>query len=312
MTSSGYGTAAVPELIPAAPVDQHPLRQRRRRARGSIARRVILAIAALYFVGPLVVAIMYTIQNHNGGVTFNAYRQIFAKPPTGEIGFTTALVYSLEIAVVTMVITLLLMLPTQLLLHLRFPRWRPLVEIITLLPLVFPPVVLVVGISDVYTWAAPPKSALPGQDESAIFKILRYIRDQGHPILLSLVYVVLAMPFAYRSLDAGIRSIDTKTLVEAARNLGASWTSVVTRILIPSLRTAIINAGFLCFALVMGEYTLSSILLYTKPFPVWLAQLPTTSGQVQSAVSVLSLLLVEALLLVIGALNWRRAAEKKG
>ena len=82
--------------------------------------------------------------------------------------------------------------------------------------------------------------------------------------------------------------------------------------LVPCLRTAIINAGFLCFALVMGEYTISSILLYTKPFPVWLAQLPTTSGQVQAAVSVFSLLLVEVLLLLIGALNWRRAAEKKG
>ena len=62
----------------------------------------------------------------------------------------------------------------------------------------------------------------------------------------------------------------------------------------------------------MGEYTISSILLYTKPFPVWLDQLPTTSGQVQAAVSVFSLLLVEVLLLLIGALNWRRAVEKKG
>jgi hypothetical protein len=62
----------------------------------------------------------------------------------------------------------------------------------------------------------------------------------------------------------------------------------------------------------MGEYTISSILLYTKPFPVWLAQLPTNSGQVQAAVSVFSLLLVEILLLLIGALNWRHASEKKG
>jgi hypothetical protein len=62
----------------------------------------------------------------------------------------------------------------------------------------------------------------------------------------------------------------------------------------------------------MGEYTISSILLYTKPFPVWLYELPTTSGQVQAAVSVFSPLLVEVLLLLIGALNWRRAAEKRG
>jgi putative spermidine/putrescine transport system permease protein len=79
---------------------------------------------------------------------------------------------------------------------------------------------------------------------------------------------------------------------------------------LPSLRTAVVNAAFLCFALVMGEYTIASILLYTKPFPVWLVQLPTTSGQVQVAASVLSLLIVELLLLLIGALNWRRAARQ--
>ena len=71
-----------------------------------------------------------------------------------------------------------------------------------------------------------------------------------------------------------------------------------------------INASFLRFALVMGEFTISSMLLYTKPFPVWLYQLPTTSGQVQAAVSVFSLLLVEVLLLLIGALNWRHAAAE--
>ena len=78
----------------------------------------------------------------------------------------------------------------------------------------------------------------------------------------------------------------------------------------PSLRTAIINASFLCFALVMGEYTIAKILLFTRPFPVWLAQLPTTSGQVQSATSLLSLIVVEILLLLIGALNWRSRTER--
>jgi putative spermidine/putrescine transport system permease protein len=313
MTASAYGSAAAPELIPAAPVDQHVSPRRRRRPKsGSIGRWVILTLAGIYFIGPLLAAISFTVQDPHGGVTFSAYRQIFAKPPTGQIGFTTALVYSLEISVVTILVTMALMLPTQLLLHLRLPRWRGLVEIITLLPLVFPPVVLVVGVSDVYKWAAPATGATSGQGESAVFKILRYIREDSHPLLLALMYVILALPFVYRALDAGIRSIDAKTLVEASRNLGAGWGTVLLRVLVPCLRTAIINAGFLCFALVMGEFTISSILLYTKPFPVWLATLPTTSGHVQAAVSVFSLILVEAILLLIGALNWRRAAEKKG
>jgi putative spermidine/putrescine transport system permease protein len=303
MTTTGYGSAAVPELIPTAPIDQHPARSRRRRpSNANIGRWVILAIAAIYFIGPLVTAISFTLQSPHG-LTFSAYGQIFDKPPVGQIGFVTALIYSLEIAVGTIVITMALMLPTQLLLHLRLPKWRGLVEVITLLPLVFPPVVLVVGVSDVFTQI---------HKGNPVYSFTTYIRDASHPLVLVLLYVILAMPFVYRSLDAGIRSIDAQTLVEASRNLGASWLTVLFRVLVPCLRTAIINAAFLCFALVMGEYTISSILLYNKPFPVWLAQLPTTSGHVQAAISVFSLLLVEVLLLLIGALNWRRAAEKKG
>lgn len=311
MTATGFSAAATGAVVPSGPLDQPHEPRGRAPKRGRISRWIILLLAAVYFIGPLIAAISFTLQGPHGGVSANAYRQIFAKPPNGQIGFTSALGYSLQIALVTIVITLGLMLPTQLLLHLRLPRWRGLVEVITLLPLVFPPVVLVVGIEDVYTWAAPPASAAAGKDENAAFTFLRFIRAADHPLLLALVYVVLAMPFVYRSLDAGIRSIDAQTLVEAARNLGAGWPTVVLRVLLPSLRTALINGGFLCFALVMGEYTIASILLYTKPFPVWLAQLPTTSGQVQAAVSVFSLVLVEVMLLLIGALNLRRSADRR-
>jgi ABC-type spermidine/putrescine transport system permease subunit II len=303
VTSTGYGTAATDVLPePAAP----PAKVRPARKPGRLGRRIILLVAAVYFIGPLVAAISFTVQDHaHGGLTFSAYRAIFDKPPTGQIGFLTSLVYSLEIALVTIVVTLALMVPTQLLLHLRVPRMRGVVETITLLPLVFPPIVLVVGVQDVFTWVGDNKG-------SGLYSVVSFLRAGSHPLILAFLYVMLAMPFVYRSLDAGIRAIDAKTLVEASRNLGAGWLSVLFQVLLPCLRTAVLNAAFLCFALVMGEYTISSILLYTKPFPVWLYQLPTTSGQVQAAVSVFSLLLVEVLLLLIGALNWRQATEKKG
>ncbi len=305
MTATGLGAAAGADLV-AAPASTTPTpTRRRRRASGGWGRRVVLLLCAVYFIGPLLAAISFTVQdNQHGGISFDAYRAIFTTPANGQVGFSTALVYSLEISVITIVATLALMLPTQLLLHLRYQKIRPLVEVITLLPLVFPPIVLVVGVEDAFTYVGNDKG-------SALYSVVSWSREGGHPLILPLLYVLLAMPFAYRSLDAGIRSIDARTLVEAARNLGAGWVPVLFRVILPSLRTAVLNAAFLCFALVMGEYTISSILLYTKPFPVWLYQLPTSSGQVQAAVSVFSLLLVEVLLLLVGVLNWRRATERK-
>lgn len=298
MTATGFGAAVTAPDV-ALSLDEPPPKSARGRS-GAVARRVILAVAAVYFLGPLVAAISFTLKGDNGGISFSAYRDIFSANATGQVTFSTAVVYSLEIAVVTILLTLALLLPTQLLLHLRFPAVRGLVEIITLLPLVFPPIVLVVGVRDVYSnvHSGPAQSAL------------QYINDPSHPLLLVFLYVMLAMPFVFRTLDAGIRSIDIRVLVEAGQNLGGSWPTVLLRVLLPSLRSAVVNSAFLCFALVMGEFTIAQIMSYSKPFPVWLYQLPTNSGHVQAAVSVFSLALVEALLLVIGALNWRSTHRK--
>jgi putative spermidine/putrescine transport system permease protein len=301
MTATGYGSAAAPELLPEpATKAAKPFRRK-----GGTTRIVVLVISAIYFLGPLVAAFAFTIRNNGkSGVSFSAYQEIFAKQPGSQIGISTALRVSLELAVLTIVLTLALMLPTMLLLHLRFPKVKPIVEIISLLPLVFPPVVFVVGISDTLIWTND-------NFHGAAASVMRTLLGQDPPYILALLYVTLAMPFVYRALDAGIRSIDVFTLVEASRNLGAGWVTTLWRVLMPCLRTSIVNASFLCFALVMGEYTISSILLYGKPFPVWLVELPSASGQVQAATSLLSLLIVELLLLLIGALNWRRGDERK-
>jgi putative spermidine/putrescine transport system permease protein len=300
MTTTGYGSAAAPELLPEPAPTVRPPRQK-----VAVTRLVVLAVCAIYFFGPLLTAFIFTIKdNANGGITFSAYTEIFAKQPGSQVAITTALRVSLTLALLTILLTLALMIPTQLLLHLKYRKIRPVVEIITLLPLVFPPVVLVVGVSDTFIWTS---ANLNGPVDST----LTYLRNQDRPWILALIYVTLSMPFVYRAIDAGLRSIDTPTLVEAARNLGAGWPTLIWRVLMPSLRTSIVNASFLCFALVMGEFTIANILLYGKTFPVWLVQLPSASGQVQAATSLLSLLIVEIMLLLIGALNWRRGDERK-
>ena len=81
-------------------------------------------------------------------------------------------------------------------------------------------------------------------------------------LVLSFAYVILVMPYAYRSLDAGLAAIDLKTLSEAARSLGSGWGTVMLRIVVPNMRTAILNAALLSVALVLGEYTFANIMNY--------------------------------------------------
>ena len=79
-------------------------------------------------------------------------------------------------------------------------------------------------------------------------------------LLLAFSYVTLALPYMYRAVDTGLRAIDVRTLTEAAENLGAGWATILFRVILPNVRTAILSGAFLTFAIVIGEFTMASLL----------------------------------------------------
>ena len=268
-----------------------------RRGRGlRFGRVAVLVLALVYFVGPMAAALWFSLRTPTG-FSGRAYAAI-----PGAVGFGGALLLSLEIAAVTVVVSLALMVPTMLLVHLRHPRARPWVEVLCLLPLVVPPVVLVVGVGSLISWGNTP-------DVTTVrFQVTNQLLNSHPPFILPLLYVVLALPFTYRSLDAGLRASSIGTLMEAARNLGASWPTAVWRVALPSLRASVVTAALLCFALAFGEFTVASILQY-QPFTVWLLQFNNTDGQLSVALSLISLALTWVLLLGITALAGRTPGE---
>jgi putative spermidine/putrescine transport system permease protein len=168
---------------------------------------------------------------------------------------------------------------------------------------VLPPIALVVGVRSVLEWA--PDHFLGTPIASAFFAL----QEPGLPWILVLVYGVLALPFVYRALDAGVRGVDLRTLTEAARGLGASWPRVLASVVLPVLRTSVLNAAFLTVALVLGEFTVANILGFTT-FPTWIVQVAGSDPQLSVSVSILSLAVTWALLLLISALDRRRAPEE--
>ena len=262
--------AAVTEARPARRPAGTPAGPAGRRRSYPVWRWLVLIIAGLYFLIPLYAAFQFT------GVS--AFGQVFS-----QVGFSDALILSVKLAVVTTAATLVLMVPTTIYVHLRLPRIRPLLESITILPIVIPPVVLILGVLDI----SPPNL-------------------KSTPYLLALVYVVLAMPFAYRSLDAGLRALDVKTLVDASNSLGAGWPVTLWRVILPNLRTAVLSATVLTVALVLGEFTMASLDQY-QTFPVWIVNFDQTSGPVSVAASLFALFVTWIFLLAITMIGGRRA-----
>ncbi len=158
-------------------------------------------------------------------------------------------------------------------------------EFLCLLPLAIPAIVLVVGMAPLYAW------------------VNYFLGDS--PLTLTFAYTILVLPFAYRAIDAGLAAIDLKTLAEAARSLGASWFTVLWKVVVPNIRVALIGASLLSVALVLGEFTIASLLNFDT-LQVQVNLLGKRNAGVSIAVSLLCLLFAFVLLFALSYVGQRR------
>jgi putative spermidine/putrescine transport system permease protein len=223
---------------------------------------------------------------------------------TGTPGFVTSLLLSLGLAAATIVVVLALTLPAMIAVRLGASRLRSVLEVLCTLPLVVPPIAFVAGVSTVLQWGPDHLSDTP------LYTTFFAVQSEAFPVVLVLAYVVMALPFVYRSLDAGLRALDLPTLVEAGRNCGAGWWQIVFRIVLPNLKPAIASAAFLTLALVLGEYTVARILNF-ETFSVWIVKISGSDARLSVAVSVFSLLVTWVLLLTLSGTGTRSANARK-
>lgn len=193
----------------------------------------------LYFILPLLGTFIFSLRAKRDTFSFLAYENVFNDPVFWErFGFSALM------AVLAIIVSLLLVVPTAYWVQLRLPRLRPVIELMTLLPFVIPAVVLVFGLIRVYS---RPPFALTGSATTT-------------NILLVAGYTVLSLPYMYRAVDTGLRAIDVRTLTEAAQSLGAGWPTILFQVIFPNLRAALLSGAFLTFAIVIGEYVLATYL----------------------------------------------------
>jgi putative spermidine/putrescine transport system permease protein len=256
-----------------------------RRRNQVVLRWVVLGVVGLLFFLPLLSMYQFAtrISSQNPS-KWDAFQAIANDPQ-----LTEAIKTSLELCALTAVGMLVLLLPTMVWVRLKVPRAARLVEFLCLLPLTIPAIVIVVGITNVQSW-------------------VYYLVTDG-PLSLTFPYIILVLPYCYRALDAGLSSIDVITLSEAARSLGASWFTVITRIIMPNITSAVLSAAFLSVALVLGEFTFASLLLFEN-LQVVIAALGLTNAPVSVAVSLASLAFAAVLLFLLSFVGGRRKGRE--
>ncbi len=201
---------------------------------------LVLGVGVLYFFVPLWGTFEFSLRYRRAVYSLDAYRIVLGDPR-----FQETFTYSTVLALATIAVGALLVVPTAYWIELRLRRLRPVVEFITLLPLVIPAIVLVFGYLRIYNSA----SLLPLTST-----------ETTTDLLLMFSYVTLALPYMYRAVDTGLRAIDVRTLTEAAQSLGAGWRTILLRVIFPNVRVAVLSGAFLTFAIVIGEFTMASLL----------------------------------------------------
>ncbi|MER7577805.1 ABC transporter permease subunit [Streptomyces sp. NPDC126514] len=233
-----------------------------------------------FFLLPLLAMVEFSTREAQGRRGLRAWAAIADTPE-----LRAAIITSLTLSALTTALMLILLVPTLTWVRLRLPRARRLIEAVCLLPLIIPAIVLVVGIAPVYTW------------------ISRLLGDS--PLILTFAYTVLALPYAYRAIDIGLTAMDLPTLVEAARGLGASWLTVLARIVVPNIRGALLAAALLTVAVVLGEFTLASLLNFSN-LQVEIELLGKSDAELAVAVSLAAIMCVFVLLVAVSAASsWR-------
>jgi putative spermidine/putrescine transport system permease protein len=229
-----------------------------------------LLFGMIYFFVPLFATLQFSLRARRDELSLLAYQNVFQAP-----AFANSFLFSFRTALITILVSALLIVPTVYWVNLKLPRLRSVIEIFTLLPIIVPAVVLVFALIRSYNRTMLTDSR------------------NGTYVLLIGAYVMLSFPYMYRAIDTGLRAINVRTLTEAAESLGAGWMTILFRVIFPNIYIALLSGSFITFAIVMGEFTIAS-LLSQPAFGPYMSLLSSSKVYEPSALAIVSFTLTWA------------------
>lgn len=296
--TSNVGARAIADMATGSKAPAQP------RGGGFRLNKIALTIVLIYLLVPLIATLVFGIATGNG-IDFTALKSTFTDPD-----LSTTLVFSLELALATTLLAVILVTPTAYWVQIRLPKARPLLDFLSLIPFAMPAIVLSVGLIEVYNGTNSPIINILSL---GLVPLLANLKIVSTPPLLVCAYVIISLPFVYRPIDNSLRAINTTVLTEAAYSLGSGWWRTFLTVIVPNIFPGVISAALLVFSTVMGEFTIASLFnLYT--FPIYLNNTGQNDPHKAAILAILSFIFT--LLCVLGIILLvrirRSAAGQRG
>jgi putative spermidine/putrescine transport system permease protein len=272
---------------------QKPSQELNTKIRPACWQIIAVALFLFYMLLPIVSTYIFSVATRwdrtilPEGYTLEFYLRAFQTSY-----FITTLRNSLILSVATILVSLIVIVPTVYWVHTRLTGFKPLLDVLMILPFGIPTVVLALALVQVYN--VPPLAR--------------------SPVLLIGAVVVYSMPFMYRPVSNAMQAIDALTLTEAGQSLGANVFQILSKIIIPNILPGILSGSLLVFSTVFAEYTLTSLIVGAKfkTFPLLLVEYTRINGNIAAAFSVVSFTiawLVSILILWVGTKGQDGTAE---
>jgi molybdate transport system permease protein len=193
--------------------------------------RVVATLAVLLLLLPLAGLVVRA--------PWGAMLDVLGSPRVGA-----AIRLSLSASLAALALSTVLGVPLAIVLARGSAPWLRWVRALVLLPMVLPPVV-----GGVALLAAFGRRGLVGEPLARIAGIT--IPFTGVAVVLAATFV--AMPFLVLAVEGGVRQLDGR-LEEAAATLGASRSTILVRVVLPSLAPTLGAGMLLAWARALGEF----------------------------------------------------------
>lgn len=233
---------------------------------------IIFFFFGLYYFLPFLGTVLYASSTSWGktilpdDLTLKWFSQLLR-----DQAFLLAVGRSLILAVLVLLLTLGLMMPTIIWIYLFAPRVNKAMEKIVLLPYAIPGIILVTALLRTYS-----KTELP------MF------------LVLVGALFINTLPIVFLGITNQMRLINLRELIDAAATLGASTKTVLLQVVFPSIRIGAILVSLMVFSSVFGEYMLTNLLIGGRfeTVRIYMLKRMNENGHLASAVMVMYFLLM--------------------
>ncbi len=231
---------------------------------------------SLFFVVPLIIIVAYSFMKRDmfGGViktfSFDAYKSIFARDSvTGKFIYLPVLMRTFWMTLIATLISILIALPCGY--AIARSKHQTLLLILVIVPFLTNSLIRIFAwmtilgenglLNKVVEFFTRIGWLFSGKKD-AVFAPHKFMFTKGAVILVS---IYMYLPYAILPIFTSVDRFDF-TLLEAARDLGATKSGAIFRIMIPGIKSGIISSVIFTFIPIFGNYTVPQLVGSTESY----------------------------------------------